>query len=681
MKAIRRFPRKLWRMPRRASLRSILLIPFVLQIFAAVGMTGWLALRNGQQAVNEVTLQLRQEVSARIVQRLEEYLAAPRAINQIVLDAIELEHLNLNETGSLTRYFWRQRHLFASITVSAMYFGSEQGEFIGLGFQDDQTWQIGRAGQITDRRFYSYAVDGMGNPSHLLERGRPYDPRVRPWYQDAVKAAEATWSPIYVDFKDPRLKITLAQPLYAGRGELRGVVGVDFVLSHIREFLQQVKIGKTGQTFIVERSGLLVATSTLQRPFALREGKVERIMATEVQHSLIRETARYLTQRFADLGQIEKMQQLEFRLNGERQFLQVVPFSDGRNLDWLIVVVVPEKDFMGRIQRHTYTTIQLCLLALAIAIAIGLLTSRWIVQPILQLNDASRAIASGDFDRTVYIERADELGSLACSFNQMSAQLKTSHEQLAEYSKSLAQKVEERTQKLQQEVAERTAAEAALQAEQEKSERLLHNILPQAIAQQLKDGKSTIAEQFESVTILFADLVDFTPLATQIAPTTLVSLLNQIFSTFDQIAERHGVEKIKTVGDAYMAVAGLSLPVRDRAAAIADMALEMQVAITQFHRANGEPFRLRIGINTGTVVAGVIGISKFAYDLWGDTVNVASRMESQSEPGKIQVTASTYETLKDQYDFRCRGPIALKGKGDTIAYWLMGRSNRYSANT
>ena len=460
--------RQLAQIPRRASLRSILVVPFVLQIFAAVSMTGWLSLRNGQQAVNEVTAQLRQEVSLRIYQQLEVYLAAPRAIAQIDIDAIQLGQLDMQDTGSLTRQFWRQRQLFDSITVSAIYLGNETGEFIGLGFQDDQTWQIGRAGQSTGNRFYSYAVDGRGNPATLLEQGQAYDPRIRPWYKDAVKAGEATWIPIYVDFKDPRLKLTLAQPLYAEDGRLLGVVGVDFVLSHIREFLQQVKIGRSGQTFIVERSGFLVATSTQQKPFKISQGKVERIMAEDVEQPLIRQTARYLNQRFENLYRIQSVQQLEFQLNGERQFLQVLPFSEGRNLDWLIVVVVPEADFMERIHRHTYTTIQLCLLALAIAIAVGLLTSRWIAQPILQLSEASRAIASGDFKRTVRVRHVDELATLAYAFNQMSAQLKASHEQLADYSRSLEQKVDERTQALQQEIVERTAAEMALRLSQEK---------------------------------------------------------------------------------------------------------------------------------------------------------------------------------------------------------------------
>ncbi len=221
----------------------------------------------------------------------------------------------------------------------------------------------------------------------------------------------------------------------------------------------------------------------------------------------------------------------------------------------------------------------------------------------------------------------------------------------------------------------RKQAEKALRVEQEKSERLLLNILPKAIADQLKQYQGSLAEQFEEVTIMFADIVGFTPLSARLSPIELVSLLNQIFSTFDHLAERHGLEKIKTIGDAYMVVGGLPVSRPDHAEAIAEMALDMAEAITHFQQDNGEPFRIRVGINTGPVVAGVIGIRKFIYDLWGDTVNVASRMESQGLPGCIQVTAATYERLKDKYLLKPQGKLVVKGKGEMLTYWLTGRKD------
>lgn len=224
-------------------------------------------------------------------------------------------------------------------------------------------------------------------------------------------------------------------------------------------------------------------------------------------------------------------------------------------------------------------------------------------------------------------------------------------------------------------ITERKRSEEALRQEQQKSERLLLNILPQPIAEQLKQkqDQTLIAERFEQATILFADIVDFTGLASNITPVRLVSILNQIFSTFDHLAERYGLEKIKTIGDAYMVVGGLPAHREDHAEAVADMALAMQQAIACFLRDNREPFKLRIGVNTGPVVAGVIGLKKFAYDLWGDTVNIASRMESQGIPGQIQVTEATYQRLHDRYQFECRGEIDVKGRGPMTTYWLVGK--------
>lgn len=218
---------------------------------------------------------------------------------------------------------------------------------------------------------------------------------------------------------------------------------------------------------------------------------------------------------------------------------------------------------------------------------------------------------------------------------------------------------------------ERQITDRALQESQERSERLLLNILPSTIAERLKTDTSAIAEQFDEVTILFADIVGFTPLSIRVKPDELVNILNEIFSAFDELTEKHGLEKIKTIGDAYMAVGGLPLPNTNHAESVAQMALDMQGVIAHFQTKYQEPLQMRIGINTGSVVAGVIGVKKFIYDLWGDAVNVASRMESSGLPGKIQVTENTYERLKHRYNFEQRGQVEVKGKGSMTTYWLI----------
>jgi adenylate cyclase len=209
-----------------------------------------------------------------------------------------------------------------------------------------------------------------------------------------------------------------------------------------------------------------------------------------------------------------------------------------------------------------------------------------------------------------------------------------------------------------------------LEGEREKSERLLLNILPQPVAEQLKQQQGTIADSFTEVTVLFADIVDFIELSAHISATDLVDMLNEIFSAFDRLAEVHELEKIKTIGDAYMVVGGLPTPRSDHVEAVANMALDMQQEIVHFKRENDEPFSMRVGMHTGPVVAGVIGTKKFIYDLWGDTVNTASRMESLGMPGGIQVTEEVYSRLEGKYLFEERGAVHIKGKGDVITYLL-----------
>ena len=207
-----------------------------------------------------------------------------------------------------------------------------------------------------------------------------------------------------------------------------------------------------------------------------------------------------------------------------------------------------------------------------------------------------------------------------------------------------------------------------------RSEGLLLNVLPRAIAERLKREPGVIAEAHEEVTVLFADVVDFTPLTERMEPARVVELLDEVFSAFDALAARHGLEKIKTIGDAYMVVAGLPEPRPDHAEAMAEMALDMVDVIRQLREPLGFDLAIRVGIDSGAVIAGVIGRHKFIYDLWGDTVNTASRMESHGMPGKVQVSEATHRRLAGRYEFEDRGEIDVKGKGRRRAWLLVGRA-------
>ncbi|MEG5060038.1 PAS domain S-box protein [Microcoleus sp. A2-C5] len=428
---IRSLTDRIFKMSGKVPIRIVLVVPFALQTFAAVGLTGWLSLRNGRRAVNDVAAQLRAEVTSRIEQHIHSYIETPHQINQLNLNAINLGILNVQDSASLRSYFSKQIKIFDKI--SYIQFGSEQKTFTGVERLDNGQLQVRISNQSTGYNFYSYVPSEFGEATKLLKTIPNFDPRLRPWYQAPVRAGKPTWSKIYSYFDTPKLAITAAQPVYGNRGELIGVVGSDLLLSQINQFLETLKIGKSGKTFIIERSGQLVANSTPEPPFIVSNGVAKRIAASSSQNVLIRSTARYLTQRFGDLSKIDGTYQLDFAIDGERQFLQVTPFSDSRGLDWLIVVAVPEADFMEKINANTRYTMWLCFGALVVATVLGFLTSRWIAIPIQRLSKAAEALSRGEWDSMtldpclmVSVEREDEVGVLARSFNTMAGQLEES---------------------------------------------------------------------------------------------------------------------------------------------------------------------------------------------------------------------------------------------------------------
>jgi diguanylate cyclase (GGDEF)-like protein len=404
----------------------------VLQIFAAVGLTGWISLYNGQKAVNELATKLREEASERVAQGLRQYLESSQAINRINEENIRFNHVDLENPNSLTRSFWKQRFLFDNVCGAAMYFGNSKGEFIGLGLQEDQNWRIGRAGKSTNGKFYRYASDNQGNATDLVRIFQDFDPRKRPWYQDAAAAGKVVWTRPYIDYARQEMKLALAQPIYDKSGKLRGVIGVDCLLSSIGRFLENIKIGKSGKIFIIDRTDKLIANSIGRIPFRLQSRGVK---ASDSQNFIIAATANHIKDNFGEFSQIVEKKQFDFYLNSQRKIVQVTPFSEKNGLDWLIVVVVPESDFMGTINTNTRITILLCLVALLLSVVMGILTARWLVYPILITINAADALSQGDWYQHVPESKVNELALLAKAFNRTAKQLKNSFVQL-EYNAS-----------------------------------------------------------------------------------------------------------------------------------------------------------------------------------------------------------------------------------------------------
>ncbi|WP_353572033.1 sensor histidine kinase [Candidatus Albibeggiatoa sp. nov. BB20] len=413
----------------KISLRTLLVVLFAIQIFVAVGLTGYLSFINGQKAVDDLASQLQEEVTSRIHQHLKAYLETPHLINKNHYNAAELGLLDVDDPVLLGRFFWYQLQIFDS--VSTIYFGNKQGGIVVAGRQTDGSFNIEQTQDFVAGPYQIFDSNSEGIRSSQPTRiADDFDARKRPWYKAAEEATQAAWSEIFVIYARKNLGIAANLPIYnKDNTELKGVFTTQLVVSQIANFLGELEIGKTGKTFIMERNGLLVASSTGELPFIMIDdnpANAQRLKATASTDKLVRSSALYLEQTFDDLHHISVGQRFMVDIDGEEHYIEVTPLRDNRGLDWLIVVAVPESDFMERINENTRTTIFLTLCALIIAILIGILTSRWIIHPILSLTNTAQKLSMGQWDEPLPVERSDELGLLADAFNSMVGQLKES---------------------------------------------------------------------------------------------------------------------------------------------------------------------------------------------------------------------------------------------------------------
>jgi PAS domain S-box-containing protein len=849
-------------------MRTLLTVPFALQLTGALALVGYLSFANSQSELLNLARTLEIETADRITHNVKTQIEDARQLTATNAGLIEQGTFDSRDFDLLGDLFTQQLKV---TPVSYISFGNTQGEFVGLE-RTKTGLRFNRVSAQTGlKKLLIYPLNDQGDRQSQLP-SKTWDPQSEAWYSEAVKHGSPLWTSIYVWEDQPDiLSISLSYPIYlrqpdlgqpdlgqpdlgqpaTPKRELSGVVSVDLILTDLSDFLKQLKIGRTGRALIVEPNGTIVASS-YDRPVEIRNGKAQRRQLNQAQDPISKAIWSLLQSKthqaisssdslpdpalsssaLSSSAQSSPTQSSPAQsspaqsgvrsqtsppqiltIDGERQFATVTHLQDELGLNWSIVVIVPESDFMVSLWSHARRTLLLCLGILALTLLGYLWLGDRLTRSIRQLTKAVCQLSIGHWTQTLPTSVLREVQQLSHAFGQMAQELDCNFQALQDTKALLETRVDARTAQLQatnrmllEEICERERSEGALRLAEEKyrsifenavegifqvsssgkflsanpalaqiygyespeelvatlqdvehqlyvlpdrrtqfvtelertghisnfeseiyrrdrsrvwiseharvvrhhssdqilyyegivqdislrkqmekdleeerqrTENLLLDILPRSIAERLKQGdEETIADSFDEATVLFADLVNFTDLSTQITATDLVLFLNRIFCAFDALAETYGLEKIKTIGDAYMAVSGLhDQPVDqvNQIESIADMALDMIETTEALGNSLGHPIQLRIGIHCGPVVGGVIGRKRFLYDLWGDTVNVASRMESLGEAGGIQVTEKVYDYLKYNFELDARGLIAVKGKGLMTTYWLKRR--------
>ncbi|MER3432761.1 MAG: histidine kinase [Leptolyngbya sp. ERB_1_1] len=441
-------------------LRLVLVLPFVLQVFGAVGLVGYLSFRNGQQAVNHLADELVDQANQRITAHLDRHLALPVQLLQINSDALANGEIKLDDFAATERYFWRQVKAFPEVG------------FVGYSLSTNRSSGAGRWLEGVDVLLFRNLPDGKAYDFLPNEQGAAvklaqeytYRTTERSWYQRAATTGKTGWGEVEVtamsrlssDRPTPQSQVMLdgvsyytavgmTTPIYDKNQKFTGVLNVDLTLESISRFLHNLKVSSSGQVMIIERDGSLIASSIQSQSLYKQRDQVKRFTLFNSPDPLMRMIGKQLKQQFPSLNAIRSQQKLVGTINGVQQFLMVMPWHDDKGLDWLIVVAVPESDFMAQIDQNLRVTVMLCVIATIAAAILGWWTSRWMVHPILKLSQATEAIAQGKLDQTIQASRIRELHQLGWSFNRMAQQLRDSFAALAKTNEQLEQRVEERT--------------------------------------------------------------------------------------------------------------------------------------------------------------------------------------------------------------------------------------------
>jgi phosphoserine phosphatase RsbU/P len=424
-------------------LRTTLILPFVLQIFAAVGLVSYLSFRSGQQSVNDLVINLQNSVAQRVEENIHSYLESLQFLNRINAAKVNSRALNPDDFEQLKPYFLNQ--LKIQNQTDYFIYANALGDSLGIVRTGPETFELKMRDLYSVPNRVSYELTPDGQLGKVLE-SEPFDPRKRPFYKAAVAAGKPTWSQIFISFSRKILRMDALTPLYADNGEFRGVFSTEVTLAQISNFLKTLDISPHGKVFILERSGEIVASSTNEQPFVKTADGEQRLLAIKSQEPIIQKTTEQILVKFQKLDRISSPQDFTFDLSGNLQLVHIRPYQDRWGLDWLVAIVVPESDFMEQINANNHNTILLSLGALGVALILGIITARAISNPILRLTQASQELADGNLSRRIdtkdFIE-IKQIETLEQSFNSMAGQLQEAFE-------TLEDKVNERTSELAQ---------------------------------------------------------------------------------------------------------------------------------------------------------------------------------------------------------------------------------------
>ncbi len=431
--------------PSRTSISIRYAIPglLALLIIIALGLTGWFSYQNGVASVEILAKRLNLEVTRRIEERIVSFVEPPKLFHQINLSVLESTNTQLEQYDLMRKLFWNE--VYISDSVPYLYYGTEDGYFLGIDTKykgDQPAYKILNADTVPNR--VTYSVTAGGQPKEQLE-SKEYDPRVRDWYKAAVAADSFTWSPIYSFSALKELGISPVIPVKTSQGKLLGVLGIDLTLGELSNFLRKLDVSPNGEAFIIERDGNMVATSTDQPPYAIVNDVQVRLNVKDSDSQLLRDTTEYLLSKYGDFAKISKPEPLAFEKNGEKYYAQVNSLN-ANGIDWLVVVVVPESDFMAQVTQNLRNTTLLGIAALILSTILGYLLAGWIIRPVFTITGVAANIEEQKWELdplTIVSNRTDELGQLARVFQKMAQELRAREQALRQQVRELSIQIDQ----------------------------------------------------------------------------------------------------------------------------------------------------------------------------------------------------------------------------------------------